>query len=172
MSEDEGPAEYLIKITKLLAKAGISNNNAASDPVAAGEIRLPSCDQPSRLAPVPPSSSADCRYRPEPKAIAQARTLKIPCGRNASTTTMIRKVEHDRICRKVDRPELLRETNQQRAKCSARDRSHAADDDDNQRCQQKTDILARRQRLERSANDPGYACKTCAESEYTATKTS
>src|SRR5690349_4899159 len=51
--------------------------------------------------------------------------------------------DDDRVGRDVDRAELLGEADDQRAERRPRDRSHAADDDDNEGCQQEARILSR-----------------------------
>ena len=83
---------------------------------------------------------ARCGHAPSPQRLCPSR----PCGRIASTTTMMRKVNDHRVGRHVDRAELLGEADDQRAERRARDRAHAADDDDHQRGEQEPRVLARR----------------------------
>src|SRR6478735_4668571 len=71
----------------------------------------------------------------------------------------------NRVGRDVDRAELLGEANNDGAEGCARNRAHAADDYDHQRGEQETGVLARRNRLERAADNAGDAGKARTEGE-------
>src|SRR5260370_486921 len=75
------------------------------------------------------------------------------------------KRHYDRIGRNVDRAELLGEADNKSAQRRAGDRSHATDDDDDERGEQEPDVLAGRDRLKRGAEDAGHAGETGAEGE-------
>src|SRR5438874_237919 len=72
----------------------------------------------------------------------------------------------DRVGRDVDGAELLGETDDDGAERRTRNRAHAADDHDHQRSKQETRVLARRNRLERAADNTGDAGKTRTEGEH------
>ena len=94
------------------------------------------------------------------------RLASRPCGRTRQHQHHDEEGHHDGVGRDVDRAELLGEADDQCAERGARDRAHAADDDDHERGEQEADVLAGRKRLEGAADDAGDAGKARAEREH------
>ena len=146
--------------TKLLAKAGSTSRNTREQPER--RMRLECADQRSSLGlPMRPAGGA--RGFDQRHGSAPAQQALRPHGQHDHHDD---EGEHDRVGRHVDRAELVGEADQHRAERGARDRAHAADDDDDQRGKQDLDVLALLQRLERAADDAGEAREPGAEREY------
>ena len=78
---------------------------------------------------------------------------------------MMTKRQHDRIGREIGEADLLGDPDDDRAERRAGNRAHAADDHDDQGREQKPRVLARRERLERAADDARDTGETRSERE-------
>src|ERR1700722_1850841 len=74
--------------------------------------------------------------------------------------------QNDRVGREISKPDLLGEADDDRTERRSRNRTHAADNDHDQRSKQEARVFARRQRLESSADHAGHPGKPGAEGEY------
>src|SRR5262245_35144098 len=134
--------------TKLLARAGITNSSRA---IAQTGVGTPSSTI-SRLGRVAGRTCAMSVPRHE----QALRTEGEDDGHDQER-------EDHRIGGRVDKADLLGKADDDGAERGPGDRAHSTHDDDHERGEQKPRVLARRQRLERAADNAGDAGHAGAE---------